>query len=218
MEHGNPHPLNQERVSRVWPAKLSGLLDIDEHVNLAMGCGSNERIVRTTMDYLTYEVISKRPVGDFVAIIQWTQAHRFEYWDDHKECWIMAMPTGVTTSRQLDVRETKPMDDFKNIVYAHLSNETYAQRYWSQVVGLASFLEKYDIPYWFTNLNVDHYKFLGAWQQQYLINNVRWIKKDPYYLMGSMFRDRHDSGSGHPSELGHQEIAQSIYSHIKEEL
>lgn len=46
-----PKHLIELRERSVWPYFLSEKLKADMCVNYAMGCGSNDRIVRTTLDF-----------------------------------------------------------------------------------------------------------------------------------------------------------------------
>lgn len=218
MDWCNPHPLNQERLNCVWPKHLAGLLNATDTINLSLGCSSNERIVRTTMDYIANEIVSGRSVDNILAVIQWTHLHRFEYWDEQNKCWVLAMPASVITSKKLNFQESLSLNKFKDIVYANFSDETYVQRFWTQVVALASFLDKHKISYWFINLDTEYYKLLESWQQRYLEDNIRWIRNSQHYAINYMFNNQHSSGSGHPSKLGHQQIANNIYFYIKDKL
>jgi hypothetical protein len=218
LDYYNPSPLNQQRLNDVWPNKLAALINANECVNLGMGCGSNERIVRTTIDFFTEKLVRKEFSNDWVAVIQLTQPPRYEYWDEETETWAMVIPNGVNVGKPVDWEVTKRLDRFKDITYSYENDYTHSQRYWTQVVSLASFFEQYKIKYWFGNLGLDVWPLLGAWQQEYLKTRVRWLKNDPYYMFGSLFRDRHEGGSGHPSLLGQDQIANSIYTIIKNEL
>jgi hypothetical protein len=40
----------EQRLQSTWPHHLGQLLNVSENVQLAVGCGSNQRIVRTTFD------------------------------------------------------------------------------------------------------------------------------------------------------------------------
>ena len=65
----------------VWPRHLE---DKFENVyNLAKGGESNDRIVRTTLDYC-----ENNDMTDYVAIIQWSSPFRTEYWSTEDNEWI----------------------------------------------------------------------------------------------------------------------------------
>jgi hypothetical protein len=65
----------------VWPHHLGNLLRADNVINLSLSCGSNQRIVRTTLNWL----LSKTPkeLKNTIAIIQWTELSRYEYYVPH---------------------------------------------------------------------------------------------------------------------------------------
>jgi hypothetical protein len=42
----------EDRLKLVWPHHLGNLLRADNVVNLSLSCGSNQRIVRTTLNWL----------------------------------------------------------------------------------------------------------------------------------------------------------------------
>tara|TARA_R110000868_G_C10649400_1_gene744829 strand:- start:135 stop:698 length:564 start_codon:yes stop_codon:yes gene_type:complete len=187
-----------------------------------MGSGSNERIVRTTLDYFTnlilnghYDHVNGQYDHEWVAIIQWTQSPRFEFWDDIAKCWAMCLPTGSTTSNSTENEHQQYNDHFQNMHYRYCNDKTYSHKYFQQVTTLACFFEKHHIKYWFSNLDKMVFTHLEPAQQQYLRTHVNWIKSVRAYF-GYLFDDQTDSG--HPSLYGHQQIADNIYDIIKDQV
>ena len=62
----------------VWPAHLKKKMNFDQCINLSAGCGSNQRICRTTFDWLAMQ--DEETLKNTTAVIQWTQVVRFEYY------------------------------------------------------------------------------------------------------------------------------------------
>jgi hypothetical protein len=62
----------------VWPAHVQRLMNFDEKVSLAVGGGSNQRICRTTFDWVTKQ--TPETLKNTTAIIQWTCVNRYEYY------------------------------------------------------------------------------------------------------------------------------------------
>ena len=62
----------------VWPAHLKRKMNFDQCINLASGCGSNQRICRTTFDWLAKQ--DEETLKNTTAVIQWSQVTRFEYY------------------------------------------------------------------------------------------------------------------------------------------
>lgn len=65
---------DKERQAVVWPHKLGELLGADVS-NLAVGCGSNQRIFRTTFEWLLVNELTE----DDIVIVQFTEPSRYEY-------------------------------------------------------------------------------------------------------------------------------------------
>lgn len=218
LDHQNSSPINQQRLSQVWPAHLAGLCKAEKYANLSIGCGSNQRILRTTFDYFSNLMYRSEWSNDWTAVIQWSIPYRFEHWDEKTNSWTMCIPNGSMTSKKTDHKEHLRIDEFAKHIWINFNDKTYSQQYYSQVVGLSSFFEKHNIPYWFSNLDTTVLDYLEDHQRQYLQNQVSWIGDNVYKSFGSLFEQRHHSDSGHPSLLGHQQIAHSIYNLIKDEL
>lgn len=62
----------------VWPAHVKKLMNFDTQVNLAEGCGSNQRICRTTFDWVMQQ--DEETLKNTTAIIQWSHEDRYEYY------------------------------------------------------------------------------------------------------------------------------------------
>lgn len=208
LEYSNPDPVNQERLTRVWPFHLAGKLNADSCVNLSIGCGSNDRIVRTTIDYFTQH----RP-GEWTAVIQWAHPHRFEYWEEETQAWTLIIPQCGTLGKNVHGDVFDRVSKFKDQVYRNYTDYTYAQKYWTQVVGLASFFVANNIKYYFVNLMPNtYYNLLDPHQQQYLENNITWIGQGARHDLVNMFDSKFSTA--HPTELGHQQIADYFYQRI----
>ena len=62
----------------VWPAHVKRAMEFDSQTNLSAGCGSNQRICRTTFDWVMKQ--DKETLRNTTAIIQWSNNDRFEYY------------------------------------------------------------------------------------------------------------------------------------------
>lgn len=218
LDYHNTSSMNQKRLDEMWPAHLGRKVSAEQVVNLSMGCGSNDRIVRTTFDYFSSLKHKQQYTTDWYAIIQLTIPFRFEYWDDISDSWVLCVPNGAMTSNKTDYSHRQNIDNFTNHVWKNFNDTTYAQKYWTQVVGLASFFKSLNIPYWFSNLDTSAFPELNSHQREFLQNNISWLDNNPMRKFGDLFEERHDSGSGHPSLLGHKQIADSIYYRIQDKL
>lgn len=85
---GLDEPDNKEHIDNlydniVWPAQLGKKLGYDKVVNLAIGCGSNARICRTTFEWVMEQ--TPETLKNTRVIIQWSCEDRFEYYVETKE-------------------------------------------------------------------------------------------------------------------------------------
>lgn len=78
---------HSKRLTMLWPYKLSKLMNMSEHVNLSMGCGSNQRMVRTTLEWIMEQDRSR--LDRTIAIIQLTEPSRYEYYQDDIDEWTL---------------------------------------------------------------------------------------------------------------------------------
>jgi hypothetical protein len=69
----------EKRLSIVWPHHLGKLLNAEKVINLSEGCGSNQRILRTTFDWLINQ--SSSDLCKTVAVIQLSEFSRYEIYD-----------------------------------------------------------------------------------------------------------------------------------------
>ena len=78
---------HDKRLSMLWPYKLSKLMNMSEHVNLSIGCGSNQRIIRTTLEWIMQQ--DRSTLDRTIAIIQLTEPSRYEYYQDDIDEWTL---------------------------------------------------------------------------------------------------------------------------------
>jgi len=67
----------------VWPAQLKKIMGYDQVINLSAGCGSNQRICRTTFEWVMQQ--TPETLQNTVAVIQWSQLDRYEYYVPHPD-------------------------------------------------------------------------------------------------------------------------------------
>ena len=78
---GSLHQLytNEQLLNEItWPNHLGKLLNVDRVINKSAGCGSNQRIFRTTFDWIISQ--PKDVLENTIAVIQWTEPSRYEYY------------------------------------------------------------------------------------------------------------------------------------------
>ena len=90
LDESNPSEVNQRRLNVTWPKHLSDLLACTEFHNHGMGCGSNARIVRKTLEFFVPKVLNGEDLSDWIVAIQWSEPSRFEFFDTVTNTWAIA--------------------------------------------------------------------------------------------------------------------------------
>ena len=220
------HPVNQERLSITYPARLAEMLGAESYVNLSRGGASNSRIVRTTLEYFLNALEQGEDLTNYLALVQWSDLSRKEYFIDGH--WTV---TGVNFAYQEynDGHHVSDLDQRTNLYYKKLhSDRQDLTDFISQVTALGGFFEKMKIPYLFYT----HVNSVDIILSQYLESDkfddikVRlqqvdqlypWLENS--YLGSEMLRFNLDPCSvdpfdSHPSRLGNQQFAKILHNWI----
>lgn len=193
--------LKNLRLSSVWPFHLSKLLNCTETINLGIGCGSNQRIVRTTFDFFIDKIKNNEDLSEWIAVIQWTEPSRYEIYDSNIDKFNLikldVVIPQVSTYRHeyLQNRFFEPDELFVSEFLVHL-------------VALASFFDKWKINYRFTRINP------SPPIPEFYRNNFKWVDEFSAML------DHHkiyQTKCHHPNIEGHKLIAKEIYNSFKKD-
>lgn len=209
------HDINLERQSVVYPYHLGKLLRADKVINDSMGCGSNYRIVRTTLNYFTDLIKQELSVNDHFVTIQWTEPSRFEYYDEYSSTWNMMMNSTYVCETNMQHPET--LKDTYNFYYKNMQSDLQSLNiFLSQVIGLGCFFEKYKIPYLFFT----HCSFINDYQKIMSIKDIDKIFKDYNWYKNKISKSFmtgkiHSFEQAHPSKEGHIQWANLLYTEIK---
>lgn len=204
---------NAARLKSVWPAHLGKLLKASEVINLAAGCASNQRIVRTTLDWILNQ--TEETLSQTIAIIQWTDLSRFEYYnpknlnehyENKAERWAMVKIDCVIDHYEEDMdynsqRMSKRFETYTEIegLYMHISH----------CAALSNVFKKFNVKYYYwtykgyyPNCPINLYNFLKSFN---------WLKNSEQWNY-----ERVSSDDLHPNLQGHKDISNIIYQNIKE--
>ena len=226
------HPTNNERLRKVYSHHLGKLLKADTVYNISMGATSNERIVRTTLDFFTKKIINNEKVTDHFAVIQWTSVDRIEVYDDILEGMVHMLPSGVIfesddLSKTFTAEEHKVLvDDIlskkQNLYYKNfMSPKQVVNKTFQQILILGHFFEKHNIPYLFCSMNpvtiMEYFK--DEKDKMKYINRFKWLnstltKSTITIYTGDPGNTELLCNTGHPNEKGHLEIANGLYQWI----
>jgi hypothetical protein len=202
--------LNDYRLSVTWPKHLSDLLSCTEVHNHSLGCGSNARILRKTFDFFIPKIYNDEDVSDYIAVIQWTDPSRYEYYNQYEKSWALA-------KHDMVVYENKKIsddDDFalRKSYFKNLNDKTWCNTFFSQILSLGFFFKTHDIKHLFTIIHSD-VNSMSDYQIKYLDDNFNWYKNSiKLCCIEDMQVDK--TSSNHPSLIGHKQIADNLYNWI----
>jgi hypothetical protein len=172
-----------------------------------MGCGSNSRIVRTTLDYFITKQCDGEDLSDHVAVIQWTEPSRYELYDRDAKSWLLIKSDVVLPYvdsyryDHLQMRLAEDQTNFSNDMFNHM-------------VCLSSFFDRWSIRYMFTSMLP--MPFDQPYQHRYCADNMKWFMCDPARNLGTAIPNQQFKyDSGHPNLEGHSRIAKLMHEQMK---
>ncbi len=205
-------PSESELAKRVWPYHLQLSMGFDDHVNLASGCGSNQRTVRTTIEWLNKQ--DKEVLKNTVAVIQWTEWSRYEYYvpktnkpfDNEPERWALCkigncISKAETSTDYVNKRNNMRFETYSTLegYYTHLM----------QCETLASMFKKFGVKYYYWNFVTPMFT-LPDDLKSLLLDNYNWLEPNGRH---TWIYDRLDNDP-HPSLNGHIQLAEYIKNAI----
>lgn len=225
------HPSNTERLQKVYSHHLGKLLKADEVINLSMGGGSNERIVRTTLDFYTNKLLKNEDVTNYFNVIQWTSVDRIEMYDDVLDGTVYMLPNAVvfepkslsyTFTAEGHKRIIELLSDRRDEYYKKfMSKKTIVDKTFLQITTLGTFFERHNIPYLFCSMNpsttMEYFK--DEPEKMKYLNKFNWLdsiidKSAITVYTGAPGNTQYLCKSGHPNEYGHIEISNGLYKWI----
>ena len=209
--------MSEARSKVVWPHHLGKLLNASDVVNLSMGCGSNERIFRTTFDWLLQQ--DEKTLKNTVAVIQLTENSRYEYYNTDKQ-------EEVYLGNSIDWGLVK-IGHTAGENHSHDVHKIAQERYklWSNtqdmyaslnyIAALQNLFHSYNVKCYF-------WTYTGVWLhyppeiKNYLDRFYPTFLDKPWrYRHNDLFKYEQVSNTdSHPSLAGHVQIAQLIHDWI----
>jgi|ETNmetMinimDraft_14_1059893.scaffolds.fasta_scaffold14664_3 hypothetical protein len=209
----NPSPINKARLQVTWPGILSKKLGGDgttaSFINNAMGCGSNERILRTTTNFFL-----KNKPDNPLAIIQFTDPIRGEYYDEDLEKWYPWKDNCLVLPRKLKNKHGK----LYKCIEEYMVLVKYSKQYYvlyQQMLALHNFFKSNNIPYIFMSIYFDRIiiEVEKMCKKEKLPMDIFNFIKEPH---GTIKLDKeYVFPSNHPNEKGHIKIADILYNEIQ---
>lgn len=204
----------QERLNSVWPYHLGKLLNCEKVVNLAQGCGSNQRIFRTTLNWLMetpQEILSTT-----TAVIQWTEPSRFEIYmpenkndifEDRDERWIAIKINAALSNFHFDTEDI--IDDTNKMFQFHTEIEGFYKSL-CYFESLHSLFQSFGVKYYYWSHQTD-FEVLPS-EKNNLLKKYNWLGEPN----NKWVYDRVSHTDAHPSFTGHKQLAEIIHSYIRQ--
>lgn len=138
--------MQHECKDKAWPAHLGQLMNQDV-INIALAGSGNERISRTTIEWLIKNVQLQQNYkpADLTVIIMWSGFDRFEEWNSRLKQFVSSQSDAFYDDK---LPEFSEYAKYKKIINTWASNEYKNLIY---ILHTAVFLESLGIKYYFIN-------------------------------------------------------------------
>ena len=212
-----------------WAGIVAQELDIPNIVNYAIGAASNDRILRTTVDYV--KRLTEQEKQETFIIIGWTIPDRSELYLNDKQgkaewCSWNATQQFSTIDRIHNDEFTKRIDKFwKLYVVDVFDHHPCVQKFFQQSYLLANLLEHHNIKYYFFNSFsplfgvrdyapfLEHFKYdIDTYTTQ---TTAMSLNTDFFNFIGD--KDELCLPDRHPNKLGHAMWAQHLLDDMRQQ-
>ena len=212
------------RKSLCWPHHLCKLANIPNDINLSQGCGSNQRIFRTTSEWLLKQ--SPGTLSQTLAIIQLTDHSRYEVFDTIANCWINYKVGCAITDKPVDpsyYAELMKYNDNRLSYHTDIEGIHSVINYAFSISGLLNF---YGVKHYFVNYEYVDPNSIDSSLYDLYNTSINWLhhnnakRSNLGYDAGSsdpvkgIPYDRISKEDTHPDTTGHKQIAQHFYDHL----
>lgn len=215
---------NNTRLQNVWPHHLGKLLKTDKVVNISAGCGSNQRIVRTTFDWITST--PKEELQDTVAVIQWSDISRYEWYhgvehqyENEQKRWLRANVNGVIPGTDdAKMPHDSSWNEINSMRFKSYTDIEGMYKHITECEALDNIFRKFNVKYYFWHMT-NVISTMPTKYGDYMLNNFSWLGPTELHIdLGHVGYERISSQEPHPSLTGHKQIAQIIFDSIKEKV
>ena len=214
----DPFPETEEqdnyRIEYSWPNQLGKLLNM-ESVNDGWPGASNDKIFRTSINWISNYISQTKDPSNLFVVIGWSTPERKEIRTDDG-LWFDILPLVEPFKGT-----PKYLKKLTKLYKIHFFNETAdTVRTMLHILSMQSFLQIYEIPYLF--FNALHLYFPGNWEDTIQPYTNLLDFKHIYYRNGGMymycFKHKYKQGPNkHPLEEGHKAWAKKLYDYIIKE-
>jgi len=222
-------------TSQTWPTQLEN--NFSEVHNIAMGGGSNDRIVRTTLDFC-----NNNDMNDYMAVIQWTSPFRKEYYNPNTNDWVggttllqdnsslnnIIMDVTVEKGAKVTDKDLQVISKAATQDMLYLQSMTdYRLSMLKNILTLQNFFKQHNIKYLFTSMGPEthiagtmftHIHSLQNSQILHLlegcVDDTKWTDISFANMLDNNLEYIISQDDTHPNEKGHKLLAHTIWQHI----
>lgn len=213
-DENHPGEINKQRLEITWPGQLSAEADFEDFFNYSMGCGSNSRIVRKTLDFFTPKILANEDLSDWFVVIQWTEPMRFEFFDDISKSWALCKFDTVLFENRREATKHE-QDTIKSRILLE-NDETWGKQTFEHINCLGNFFKMHGIKYMFTSMSRTLLIGLSDQEISYCNSNFNWYNNDISLCSIEDMNVERCQGGLHPSENGHSQVAKKFAKFYKE--
>lgn len=215
---------NEKRLKIVWPTHLGKILGANKVTDLSSGCGSNQRIVRTTFDWLRQQ--SAEELQDTIAVIQITELSRFEMYnplddssENHSGDWMKCKIDIVNSEPEHNHRQGQKLIKVEELLkevnrrlkYNHHIEDVY--RTIGYLYALKGMFEAYKLKDFYIWIQNNHWAMMmpreyytNIFENFKVLDDDRFGEPWTYQTVSKL--------DNHPGVHGHRQLAHIIYDNM----
>jgi len=197
--------------SERWSKLLSDKLGLEE-INEARHGGSNDRIVRITIEWCNN---NQDKINDTLFVIGWTAFNRFEFWDNFLNRFVQ-VSNGEPAHND---RDDKRLQEYVTQYWKERHNDSETKdEFLRKIILLQSFFKSNNLSYLFLDAIgsqldiIRKHKYNTFIDKKYWWNYSKEINSFPDLAstLNSYGIDSED-GVGHPGIEAHKELSEQLY-------
>jgi hypothetical protein len=196
-----------------WPGHLKRAMKFDRVVNLAAGNGSNQRIFRTTLNWILEQ--DQETLKNTTAVIQFTEWSRCEFYmpsenveyENIHDRWAFCN----VNCAFLPNSNGLPLDAEREYRYRTYTDIEGFYNYLSYCAAMTNLLQTYNIKHYFWNFVAPMFRIPEPFKT-HLLGNYNWLEPEGRHLWEYQRIGSHDP---HPDEVGHKQLADHIKAAIE---
>jgi len=194
-----------------WSKLLSDKLGLEE-INEARHGGSNDRIVRMTIEWCNN---NQDKINDTLFVIGWTNYDRFEFWDNYLDRYVQVSNGEPTHNDRDDKRLRKVVEEYWKERHNFIQQKN---KYVRNIILFQSFFKSNNLFYLFLDAIGNQMDIIKNHKYNSFIDEKNWWNYNESInsfadLAGYLnsFGIDYEDGSGHPGIEAHKELSEQLY-------